>query len=135
MEKVVSRGYVKWTDEDGVFHKEPLYKHEDMLAKASPAEKLAAEEVRRLNAAAEEFYADRDEDVNEDLLDTLDALKEAPEDIHTAAELVAELDEAESAPLSGAEEPAAKTEDKKPVDKEHDQGLEELREETTRHRG
>lgn len=85
MEKVIKRGYVKWEDENG-FHKEPLSDHPELLVRASAEDQLRAEEVKRLNAAAEE----KEEQVedNHDVEDTLKALKAAPEDVLTAAQLV-----------------------------------------------
>lgn len=91
MEKEVKRGYVKWTDEDGVYHKEPLVDHPELLKAASPKEQLAAEEVRRLNEAAEESEKP-DEDA--EILETLDELKKAPDEVLVAAD----LDETESEP-------------------------------------
>lgn len=142
MEKVISRGYVKWTDEDGVFHKEPLYDHPEMLAKATPAEQLAAEEARRLNAAAEEYYSGVEDTAEQDARDTLEALKEAPEDVRTSGELVAELDKAEGSEESHEIEilkaPADETvvEERGAADEpadnpDHQQALDELREATT----
>lgn len=93
MTKEIRRGYVKWTDEDGVFHKEPLHEHPELLAQASAAEQIAAEEARRLNEAAEEYLESRDDHVEEDQLNTLEALQEAPDDVLTASELVAVADE------------------------------------------
>ena len=110
-EKVIVRGYVKWTDKDGVFHKEALVDHPELLAKASSEEQLAAEEVRRLNAAGEEYYATREEENDDELKETLVELKKAPEDVLTAAE----LDDGGEAP-----QPAA-----------HDEALAELREKTS----
>lgn len=43
--KEIRRGYVKW-EENGVFHKEPLYKFPDLLEKATDVQKAQAEEVR-----------------------------------------------------------------------------------------
>jgi hypothetical protein len=116
-DKVISRGYVKWEDSDG-FHKEPLYKHEDLLASATPQQQLRAEEVRRLNEAAEVEESKSSEE--EDVEDTLEALQEAPDDVLTAAALVAELDNA-SAPGESAEL----------WSEDHDAALRQLREETT----
>jgi len=135
--KEVKRGYVKWTDENGVFHKEPLVDHPELLAKASPEEQLAAEEARRLNAAAEEFLADREEDGEEAIVEALADLKAAPEEVLTASQLT------EEAPMSGAEDPGEKSgqvetlqepaatdpNDQENVS-EHDRALAELREAT-----
>lgn len=113
MEKVVKRGYVKWTDENGVFHKEPLADHADMLAQASDLEKLRAEEVRRLNDAADVNEADRDKQANEEAREALQALKAAPEEVLT----VSQLDESEQ--------------QEEVIDEDlHKQALEELREKT-----
>lgn len=60
MDKVIQRGYVKWIDKEGVFHKEPLFKHPEMLAKATDEQKVAAEEVKVSIEQAEKFYAERD---------------------------------------------------------------------------
>jgi len=127
-EKVVKRGYVKWTDDDGVFHMEPLADHPELLAKADAAEQLQAEEARRLNHAADEFYADREEDSEQDAKDTVAALKKAPEEVLTAAQLVAE------APASAPEDNGEKSEEverlQEPADTDHEAGLAELREKT-----
>lgn len=101
--KEVKRGYVKWTDEDGVFHKEPLVDHPELLEDASPEEQLIAEEVRRLNGQAEVEVMEAEEDNDQDLLDTLHALQGAPEDVLTAAQLT---DEPE-APAAAPEDPHA----------------------------
>lgn len=85
--KEISRGYVKWTDENG-FHKEPLYDHPDLLASASPEDQLAAEEARRLNQAAEQTLEARDADAEVETTEVLEALKAAPDDVLTAAQLV-----------------------------------------------
>lgn len=89
--KEIKRGYVKWTDENGVFHKEPLADHPELLAKASPKEQIAAEEVVRLNAAAEAQIAETEGDVEEDQLETLEALKTAPEHVLTTGQLTTEV--------------------------------------------
>lgn len=81
---VIKRGYVKWTDEDGVMHKEPLYEYPELLAKASTSEQIAAEEARRLNESAE-----RAEPEAADEEETLEALKSAPDDVKTVADLEA----------------------------------------------
>lgn len=86
--KEIKRGYVKWEDENG-FHKEPLADHPELLASASVREQLHAEEARRLNAAAEDYLDAADEDAEDLQQDTLEALKEAPEDVLTAGQLVA----------------------------------------------
>lgn len=127
MEKTVKRGYVRWTDENGVFHKEPLANHPDLLASASPQEQLRAEEARRLNAAAEEAAAEVSESEEKDLKDTLAALKAAPEEVHTAAQLV------EEEPASAASEPVSEDSalpSDEPIDSEHQAALDELREKT-----
>lgn len=49
----IKRGYVKWTDENGVFHKEPLYLHPDLLATATDEQKRDAEAVRVLTVIHE----------------------------------------------------------------------------------
>jgi len=132
-EKVVKRGYVKWTDEDGVFHKEPLADHPEMLTKAEPVEQLRAEEARRLNASAEEQVEEAKETRDEDFKETLAALKKAPDEVHTAAELVG------NAPASAAEEPATSTPEERKqaetineplIETSHERALRELREET-----
>lgn len=87
MKKVIKRGYVKWVDEKGVRHKEPLYKHPELLKDASPEEQLAAEEARRLNEAAEKTLEARDSERGGEVLEVLEALKEAPADVLIAAEL------------------------------------------------
>ena len=89
--KEIKRGYVKWEDENG-FHKEPLYKHPDLLADASVEEQIAAEEVRRLNEAAEEFQEETDEDAEQEAWDVLHALKGAPDDVLTVAQLAEDSD-------------------------------------------
>lgn len=81
--KTIKRGYVKW-EENGVFHKEPLYKHPDLLASASVEDQIAAEEVRRLNEAAEEFLLERELEGQEDAEAVLEA---APDDVLTAEQL------------------------------------------------
>lgn len=68
MDKVISRGYVKWTDKDGVFHKEMLVDHPDMLAKATDEQKLDAEIVEQSHKDAEAFYAERDEVAEETVI-------------------------------------------------------------------
>lgn len=88
----IRRGYVKWTDEDGVFHKEPLHEHPELLAKASAAEQIAAEEVRRLNEAAEEYLEKREDTVEEDQWETLGALQEAPDYVLTTNQLTTDAD-------------------------------------------
>lgn len=93
MDKVVRRGYVKWTDKDGVFHKELLSEHPDLMTDASPEEQLATEEARRLNGAAKEFLEARDAENDDDVADTLEALKDAPDDVLTASDLVAVIDD------------------------------------------
>lgn len=115
-DKEVKRGYVKWTDDDGVFHKEPLINHPELLAKASPAEQLAAEEVRRLNASAEEDVEEDKEEANENIEEVLEDLKKAPEDVLTASQLINQ-----DIPASGAEEV---DEDTSP---EHQEALARLR--------
>lgn len=106
MEKEVKRGYVKWVDEDGVFHKEPLVDHPQLLKNASPREQLAAEEAKRMNAAVETVEEDSEEAQDELFLDTLADLKAAPADVLTASQL--EVTE-ETKPASAVEEPAMKT--------------------------
>lgn len=44
----IKRGYVKW-EENGKRFKEPLYKHPKLYAEATPEQKAAADEVRKLN--------------------------------------------------------------------------------------
>jgi hypothetical protein len=63
--KVIVRGYVKWTDKDGVFHKEMLADHPDMLAKATEEQKAQAEEVVALHKSAEKFLALQEEPAEE----------------------------------------------------------------------
>lgn len=86
-EVAIRRGYVKWTSPDGVFHKEPLVDHPDLLATASAREQLQAEEARRLNESAE--LAELSDEVAEEVAikETLEELKAAPDDILTAAQL------------------------------------------------
>ncbi len=109
MEKEVNRGYVKWTDEDGVFHKEPLADHPELLVKASPREQLAAEEAKRMNAAGEKEMQKTKEEGDELFLDTLADLKAAPEEVLTGTQLVSGEFDAEgnavTKPASAAEEP------------------------------
>ena len=137
MEKQIKRGYVKWTDENGVFHKEPLADHPELLADASPRDQLQAEEVRRLNAAAEEFTTEREESAEDQTREALQDLKAAPADVLTAADLP-------SSSASAPEDTGEKTEEveslQKPAAmpdasieevKKHDEALAELRENTT----
>lgn len=112
-EKEIKRGYVKWTDENGVFHKEPLVDHKELFEDATPEQQLAAEEVRRLNAAAAEEQEDNEEDAEQWTLDKLHALQGAPKEILTADQLPDDMVEedtrptiTEVVPSSGAEEPA-----------------------------
>lgn len=65
MEKEVKRGYVKWTDEDGVFHKEPLYDHPELLAKASDNEKEYARQLKEMNNPEETPEVPVEEEVEE----------------------------------------------------------------------
>lgn len=102
--KTIKRGYVKW-EENGVFHKEPLYKHPDLLASASVEDQIAAEEVRRLNEAAEEFLLERELEGQEDAEAVLEALKAAPDDVLTAEQLavdVAEVEDFEDGKITAA---------------------------------
>ena len=129
----IKRGYVKWTSEDGVFHKEPLANHPELLASATPRQQLQAEEARRLNEAASEAEESREETADSDAEDTLEALREAPEDVLTATELVSALDEAETVPASAAQEEVSG--DDLPSDEplwseDHRRALEQLREAT-----
>ena len=101
-DKEIKRGYVKWTDEDGTFHKEPLADHPELLKAANEKQQLQAEEARRLNDAAEETLQARDEDVGTDYAEALEVLKDS--DALTAAEALAETD-AQSAPVAAPEEP------------------------------
>lgn len=113
MEKEIKRGYVKWTDEDGVFHKEPLVDHPELFDDANPEQQLVAEEVRRLNAAAVVDQEEMKEEEEQWTLDKLHALQGAPKEILTADQLE-EIPEAPQeatikevdVPSSGAEEPA-----------------------------
>lgn len=83
--KVLKRGYVKWTDETG-FHKEPAYLHPELLADASVKEQIAAEEARRLNEEAElALLVDSDDEL------LLEELKAAPSDVLTVAQLETEI--------------------------------------------
>ncbi len=129
----IKRGYVKWTSEDGVFHKEPLFEHPDLLASASPEEQLRAEEVRRLNEAASVESENREEAAEEDAVDTLEALREAPAEILTASALVGALEEAEAEPASAAEEPVSSepTSDEALWSEDHHRALEQLKEATS----
>jgi hypothetical protein len=129
-DKIVNRGYVRWTDDDGVFHKEPLYDHPDLLAKASPAEQLAAEEARRLNASAQEYYDSQEDNAEKDAVDTLKALKAAPEEILTSAELVADQDIPDDQDESPEVATMKRSADDATADPEHDDALAELRENT-----
>jgi hypothetical protein len=86
-DKVIKRGYVKWTDSDGVFHKEPLSDHPELLADATDEQKLQAEEVRRLNEAGADAMAVAEETGSSEAADTLVALKAAPPSVLTAAQL------------------------------------------------
>ena len=139
----VKRGYVKWTDKDGNFHKEPLADHPELLAAASPREKIAAEEVRRLNAAAEEFYEELEDAGDEDALETLEALKSAPDDVLTTADLTVADDGEGHEEIVPVEEPVDSedlhnwnTESPAPVEEDlwsedHAKALEQLKETTT----
>ena len=127
-DKVIKRGYVKWTDDDGVFHKEPLSDHAELLQGSSPKDQLYAEEARRLNAAAEKQTEETEKENQDTTKDTVDALKAAPHDVLTAAQL--ETTDGEVAPAAAAEEPAVKTEPKTEADENHDRALVELREQT-----
>jgi hypothetical protein len=86
-DKVIKRGYVKWTDADGVFHKEPLADHPELLASATDSQKLQAEEVRRLNEAGADAQAAASEENTQDTADALAALKAAPPSVLTASQL------------------------------------------------
>ncbi len=144
MEKEVKRGYVKWTDEDGVFHKEPLADHPELLEDASPKEQLRAEEARRLNAAAEEAVAIDQEEADEAILDTLEALQDAPDNVLTAADLTVADDgegHEEIVPVEthvsssdlnnwSNESPAVVAEDEESWSADHAKALEQLRDET-----
>ena len=137
MEKEVKRGYVKWTDENGVFHKELLADHPELLKEASPREQLAAEEAKRMNAAGEKATQQTEEEGDELFLDTLADLKAAPEEVLTSAQLVSGEINADgntvSKPASAAEEPLATPNlDRSPMNQppktvEHQAKLEELR--------
>ena len=105
-EKVIKRGYVKWIDENGEFHKEPLADHPELLAKARPVDQLRAEEARRLNAAAEERLAEDEVETQVVAKEVLEELKAAPEEVLTAAQLDEPVVE-ETKPASAAEEPVA----------------------------
>src|SRR6476646_2145337 len=87
IQKEVKRGYVKWTDADGVFHKELLSEHPELLADASPKEQLYAEEARRQSELAEDLVAQDEENAEELILDTVEALKAAPDEVVSAAQL------------------------------------------------
>lgn len=86
-EVAIRRGYVKWTDPEGVFHKEPLVDHPDLLATASAQEQLQAEEARRLNESAELAELSDEADAEAETLEVLEELKKATDDIITAAQL------------------------------------------------
>lgn len=60
MTREIKRGYVKWTDSDGNFHKELLVNHPDLLKDASDAQKRAAEEASMLTD--EEVILDLEEE-------------------------------------------------------------------------
>lgn len=115
MEKEIKRGYVKWTDSDGNFHKEPLADHPELLADASLKEQIQAEEAKRLNAAGEEAIQDDEHEAEKDQVETLAALKKAPDDVLTTGDLavvdhgdgVGRIEPAPevTAPASAAEEP------------------------------
>lgn len=83
----IKRGYVKWTDEDGVFHKEPLADHPELLEKANTFQKIAAEEVRRLNEDAEKKEEDFEAWAKKNAEETLEALESAPEHVLTTGDL------------------------------------------------
>ena len=129
-DKVIRRGYVKWTDDDGVFHKEPLADHPELLTSATPEQQLEAEEVRRLNAAGEEALRAQDDAHIDDIAETLIALKAAPEEVLTAAELPDS-----EAPASAPEEPKTGTPVAPvgitPEAEAHDAALTELRDSTS----
>jgi hypothetical protein len=91
--KEIKRGYVKWTDEDGTYHKELLTDHPELLAKATDRQKIAAEEARRLNDDAEKQMNIDAASVVEDASKTLVALKAAPVDVLTTGDLVAITDD------------------------------------------
>ena len=62
MDKVLVRGYAKWTDENGVFHKELATEHPELLAKATEEEKTSAQEALEYHEQAEKFYAEREKE-------------------------------------------------------------------------
>lgn len=125
MTKEIKRGYVKWTDEDGTFHKEPLADHPELLNSASPKEQLQAEEVRRLNDHGEEVLEKQKDEGDANYRATTAALKKADDDVLTAGDLTTADDgkggttivpvkeveekvaEQNEAPKSGAEETGA----------------------------
>jgi hypothetical protein len=115
-DKVVKRGYVKWEDENG-FHKEPLSDHPELLAAASPREQLYAEEVKRQLEATPQPEND-----DEDIMETVEALRAAPEEIVSATQLT------EAEPASAAEEPVS---EENAVDSDHEEALRQLREKTS----
>lgn len=139
-QKEVKRGYVKWYDTDGVFHKEPLADHPELLKDASPREQLAAEEAKRMNAAGEREVEETKEEGDQLYLDTLADLKAAPEEVLTGIQLVTGEFDAEgntiTKPASAAEEPIATPNfDSSPMNRqpnsnesdEHETALKELR--------
>lgn len=98
MEREIKRGYVKWTDENGVFHKELLSDHPELLKEASPKQQLAAEEAKRQADQAEKITVESESTQEELLLETLHDLKAAPADVTSAAELT------ETQPMNASEE-------------------------------
>jgi hypothetical protein len=126
----IKRGYVKWTDENGVFHKEPLADHPELLDKASPAQQIAAEEVRRLNAHAEEVLAERKADAADEQWDTLEALQDAPETVLTTGDLVAVSVDGEEM-IVPAEEVAEPVTSEELWSEDHEEALMQLKRETT----
>lgn len=59
----IKRGYVKWTDSEGVFHKELLKSHPDLYEEATEEQKLAADEAAELSGyVADQHVFDYDND-------------------------------------------------------------------------
>lgn len=132
-EKEIKRGYVKWTDDDGVFHKEPLADHPELLAKASPREQIAAEEVVRLNEAAAKQIAETEAEAEGDEVETLEALKSAPDHILTTGQLtVAEVDGEEIIVPVDEVEPLVLSAPEPLWSEDHNRALEQLKKETTK---
>ncbi len=135
VEKEIKRGYVKWEDDEGVMHKELLTDHPELLASANPKQQLAAEEARRMAEAGETEVAEDKAEEERVVVETLEALKSAPPEVLTGAQLPEDEQVEVTKPASGAEEPAANPNNTKPADSrplnEHEMALQELRSKTS----